>query len=59
MILMIVVLYMAAAALFYLRLTATASGMAVPKQLKPSHWHRARHTTKVFLRRVRLSPPKR
>ena len=58
MILMIVVLYMAAAALFYMRLTATASGMAVPKQKKSSHWHRARHTTTAFLRRVRPSLPK-
>ena len=51
-------LYLALAVIFYARLTATATdGMSLPVQ-RPSHWHRARHTTKAFLRRVRLSPPK-
>ncbi len=50
--------YMAFAALFYLRLTATATSGLVSKIEKPSHWHRARHLTKSFLRRVRSSPPK-
>lgn len=50
--------YVAVAALFYLRLTATATSGLVPKMEKPSHWHRARHLTKSFLRRARLSSPK-
>jgi len=51
--------YVAVAALFYLRLTATATSGLVPKMEKPSRWHRARHLTKSFLRRVRPSLPKR
>ena len=45
--------YVAVAALFYLRLTATATSRYLPKTEKPSHWHRARYMTKSFLRRVR------
>ena len=47
--------YVAAAAIFYLRLTATASNGMVPKVEKHSHWHRARHLTKDFMRRMRPS----
>ena len=45
-------LYAAVAALFYLRLTATATGELAPK-LEHSHWHRARRMTKSLGRRVR------
>ncbi len=51
-------LYMAVAALFYLRLTATATNGIVPKLAKPSRWHRARHLTKALGRRVRPALPK-
>jgi hypothetical protein len=51
-------LYLALAAIFYLRLTATATNGLTPKMEKPSRWHRARHLTKAFLRRVRPSLPK-
>lgn len=46
-------LYLALAAIFYARLTATATdGMRLPVQ-KPSHWHRARRRVKELVRRVR------
>ena len=46
-------LYLALAAIFYLRLTATATdGMSLPVS-KPSHWHRARRQVKEMVRRVR------
>ena len=52
-------LYMALAALFYLRLTATAAtDMAAPKINKPSSWHRARRLPQTFLRRSRPALPK-
>ena len=51
-------LYLAAAALFYLRLAATAADGAVPKINKPSNWHRTRRLTKAFVRRVRPSLPR-
>ena len=51
-------LYMALAALFYLRLTATAATDAAVPINKPSSWHRARRLTKTFLRRSRLGLPK-
>ena len=50
--------YIVVAALFYLRLTATAASGYLPKTEKPSHWHRARHLTKSFLRRVRSATHK-
>ena len=50
--------YVAAAALFYLRLTTNAASEFVPKMDKPSHWHRARHLTESFGRRVRPALPK-
>ncbi len=50
--------YVAVAALFYLRLTATATSGYLPRTEKPSHWHRARRLTRSFLRRVRPSLPK-
>ena len=46
-------IYVAVADMFYLRLTATATSGYLPKTEKQSHWHRARHLTKSFLRRVR------
>ena len=51
-------LYLGLAALFYLRLTATAAALAAPKMSKPPIWHRTRRLTKSFLRRVRPSLPK-
>jgi len=46
-------LYLALAAIFYLRLTATATdGMSLPVQ-RMSHWHRARRQVKKLARRVR------
>ncbi len=45
--------YLALAALFYARLTATATdGMSLPVS-KPLHWHRARRRVKEMVRRVR------
>jgi hypothetical protein len=51
-------LYMALAAIFYLRLTATATDGTAPKITLPSNWHRARRLTKAFVRRVRTALPK-
>lgn len=46
-------LYLALAAIFYLRLTATATdGMSLPVS-NLSHWHRARRQAKEMVRRVR------
>ena len=46
-------LYLALAAIFYARLTATATdGMSLPLQ-RPSHWHRARRQVGELVRRVR------
>ena len=52
-------IYLAVAAVFYLRLasTATADG-AAPKLVRHPNWHRAKRLTKSFLRRVRPSLPK-
>ncbi|MGI4790872.1 MAG: hypothetical protein ACRYFS_18730 [Janthinobacterium lividum] len=50
--------YLALAAIFYIRLTATATNIAAPKIKQHFHWHRARHLTESFLRRVRPSLPK-
>ena len=45
-------LYLALAAIFYVRLTATATdGISLPLH-KPSHWHRARRAGEL-VRRVR------
>ena len=46
-------LYLALAAIFYVRLTAAATdGISLPLH-KPSHWHRARRRVKELVRRVR------
>ncbi len=55
----IAALYMAFAAIFYLRLTATATDGLTPVSPKPSRWHRAKRLTAAFLRRVRSAVPKR
>ncbi len=48
-----VCLYLALAAIFYARLTATATdGMSLPNT-RPAHWHRVRRRVKEFVRRVR------
>lgn len=48
-------LYLALAAIFYLRLTATATdGISLPS-VKPSHWHRVRRRAKELVRRVRAA----
>ena len=47
--------YVAAAAIFYLRLTATATNGVAVKTEKTPRWHRARHLTKDFVRRMRPS----
>lgn len=46
-------LYLALAAIFYLRLTATATDGMSPPNIRPSHWHRARRRAKELVRRVR------
>ena len=51
--------YVALAALFYTRLTATASdGLRLPA-MKPSHWHRAKRRVTELMRRVRTGTRKR
>ena len=46
-------LYLALAAIFYARLTATATdGISLPVH-KPSHWHRAQRRVGELVRRVR------
>lgn len=51
-------LYLVLAAIFYLRLTATATdGLSLPNT-KPSHWHRARRRVKDLVRRVRPASKK-
>lgn len=45
--------YLALAVLFYARLTATATDGRALQVPKPLRWHRARHLTAAFLRRVR------
>ncbi len=46
-------LYLALAAIFYVRLTATATdGLSLPVQ-RLSHWHRTRRRAKELVRRVR------
>ena len=45
--------YMALAALFYVRLTATATDELTPTIQKPSRWHRAKRRAKELIRRIR------
>lgn len=46
--------YMALAALFYARLTATATDGLTPAIHKPSRWHRAKRRTGELVRRMRF-----
>lgn len=45
--------YMALGALFYARLTATATDGLTPTIREPSRWHRAKRRAKELARRMR------